>query len=244
MAVNPFFEEHAYTGEINLLEDLIIEMIQQYGKEMMYLPRRHSNFDPLGGTDDQAYFDTAYPIEMYITSFDGFTGDRDFMGKFGITEIHDQIKLTVARRRFELEIGAKENIPAPKEKDLIYFPMNKKLFQIMYADNKPFFYQLGNLQVFEITLENFEYASESFSVGIPYLDQIQPRHSQDVTDFALVDQNGDYLVDHNGDIVVTEGYQNMLDLEPSDNEYIQDQVDTGDIIDFSENNPYSERNPY
>jgi hypothetical protein len=238
---NTFFNNETRTSEQELLENLVIETIKIYGQEMIYLPRRFGNLDQLTYSDDQAYFDTAYPIELYIKSVDGFSGDRVFMSKFDI-EIRDQVIFTVARRRFELEIASKEEFIAPREKDLIYFPMNRKLFQIMFSDNKPFFYQLGNLQMYDMTCENFEYSSERFMTGIAEIDSFQKRHTQNILDFGILGHDGSYLVDHNGNLIVSSGYQDVLDLDiGDDNVFIQDEVTTLEIIDFSEKNPYAEK---
>ena len=231
MTLRTHFNNYGKTSEQNLLESLVIESIQIFGMEILYIPRRRGSFDQLTYSDDQSYFDQAYPIEMYLKNVDGFGGDRVFMSKFDI-----------ARRRFELEIGTKEDFLAPREGDLIYFPMNKKLFQILFADNKPFFYQLGNLQMYDITCENFEYSSEKFLTGIPSIDSFQPVNSQN---YAIATQDGSYLVDHDGHIIASSGYtETLAEDHGDDNDAIQDEITDDDIIDFEETNPYSERNPY
>lgn len=219
MTLNPFFNKDRRSSEQELLENLIIESIQTYGFEMYYLPRRGKNYDYLSGDDDQSYYDTAIPVEMYIKSVDGFGGDRIFMSKFDI-EVRDQIIFTIARRRFEQNIGHPENFIAPREQDLIYFPMNKKLFMVMFAENKPFFYQLGSLQMFDMTCENFEYTSQKFSTGIVDIDKFELDHSQDIANTA------------------TEGIDS-INLDDSD-EIQAEQGNT--LLDFSETNPYAEGN--
>jgi hypothetical protein len=67
-------------------------------------------------------------IEMYIKSVNGFTGDGDFMSKFGV-EIRDQVVFSVAQRRFKEDISSITTQPRPTEGDLVYFPLNNKCFQ-------------------------------------------------------------------------------------------------------------------
>lgn len=242
MATNPFFENYIATSEQNLLEDLVIESIQTYGQDMYYLPRRHTNLDKLTYSDDQSYFDTFYCVEFYIKSVDGFGGDKTFMSKFDI-EIRDQLILTIARRRFEEEIGHKEGFLAPREGDLLYFPMNGKLFQIMFADNKPTFYQLGNLQTFDVTVEVFEFSSERFQTGLPFID-VYNKFSQDILSYALVDEHGSPLISEEGDVVIAanEYYELINNDHVDDNEDIAQQIADESIILFTETNPFAEKN--
>ncbi len=242
MTLNPFFNTYQRTSEQNLLEDLIIESIKMYGQELLYLPRRRGNFDQIDYDDDQSYFDTAYPIEMYIKSIDGFGGDRAFMSKFDI-EIRDQIVFSVSRRRWTIEIGNKEEMIAPKEGDLIYFPLRGAMFQVMMSDNKPFFYQLGNLQLFDLTCEQYEYDSSRFTTGIAVIDSFQEKYSQNLLDYGIIDHSGNYIVDHDGNFLASEGLQEAIDLIGiDDTQAIQTEQEDDDIVLFTERNPYAEKN--
>ena len=243
MVLKTHFNTYRHQGEQSLLENLVIEAIQQMGQEFLYLPRRRQNFDQLNYDDDQSFFDTSYPIEMYISSIDGFSGDRVFMSKFDV-EIRDQIVFSVARRRWELEIGSKENFVAPREGDLIYFPLNKKMFTIMFTDNKPFFYQLGHLNMFNLTCEVYEYSSERLITGIAEIDSFQPKHSQNIIDFGFATHDGSYLVSHDGSIISSTGYNEMLNISLDDNNIIQKELTDDEIIDFTEVNPYSTKGNY
>lgn len=242
MVLNTHFHNYGFNSEQNLLEDLVIEYIQQFGSEIYYLPARRTNFDTMYHDDDLKSYDTAYPIEMYIVNVDGFGGDQIFASKFDI-EVRDQMQFSIARRRFEIEIGNKENIPAPREDDLIYFPMNGKLFKILFSDNKPFFYQMGTLQMFNITVESFEYSSERFSTGIETIDAFQNRNTMDVLEYAMRDREGNYLIDRAGNYVLDRSWaEHIEDFDDSD--FFDEEVADGDIIQFTEENPYSNRNPY
>ena len=104
MATNFFFNNFQSSQEQLLLENLIIEAIRQYGQDMYYIPRKLNNYDSVYGADDQSSYENAYSIELYIKSIDGFSGDGDFMSKFGV-EIRNQVIFSVAQRRFNEEIG-------------------------------------------------------------------------------------------------------------------------------------------
>lgn len=229
MTTNSYFNNYSSASEQKILEDLIIESIKTYGQDMIYLPRQNNNPDDLYGTSDLVTFSTHYPIEMYLTSVDGFAGDGDFMSKFGL-EIRDQIVLSVARKRFSEEIT---NLPRPREGDLIYFPLNDKCFEIRFVNNKKLFYQLGSLPMYELTCELYEYSSEKFETGISAIDKIYTNRSLDVSGLT---SNG----------VVTSNTITNTDAKFELNKIFDDSAQIkreDDFIDFTEFNPFSERRP-
>jgi hypothetical protein len=243
VATNFFFNNFQSSQEQSLFENLIIESIKIYGEDMYYIPRRLDNIDQIYGESSVASFDTAYFVEMYINSVDGFSGDGNFLSKFGL-EIRDQVTFTIAQRVFNEEIDVYESttLHRPREGDLVYFPLNQKCFQIKYVNNKPFFYQMGALQTFELVCELFEYSGESMNTGIEEIDKLQKNNSIDILDYGVTDEDGLYLMDEDGDYIVNEKY-NLETIDPNaDNDYIQEQSD--EFLDFSEYDPFSENGRY
>lgn len=94
---------------------------------------------------------------------------RDFLSKFGL-EIRDEITFTLARRIFEQEVTLNETKNNPYVGDLIYFPLNNKIFEIKFVEHESIFYQMGALQVYDIRCDLFEYSGEKFSTGITDID--------------------------------------------------------------------------
>lgn len=236
---NAYFDEVAGSSEQDLLQDLNVEAIQVHGEDMYYIPRTRNNPDRILGADDVSSFDAAYPIEMYLTSWEGFQGDQVFMSKFGL-EIRDRVIFTVAKRTFQELVGLNAEISRPREGDLVYFPLNGKSFQIMFVDYKPFFYQLGDLQTYNLICELYEYSSETLNTGIPEIDSLQLTKSLNVLDWGVKDELGNYLTDENGDFLTLPGYDiQAIDTGAADNDAIETSGD--DIIDFSEENPFSEK---
>jgi len=240
MAKNPFFEQ-GDPHEQDMLQSLNVEAIEIYGQMMVYLPRSLNNPDKIYGADDISSFDRAYPVEMYITSWEGFQGDQVFLSKFGL-EIRDRVTFAIARRTFEKVIGEDAELPRPREGDLVYFPLNKKCFEIKFVDYKPFFYQLSDLQTYGLVCELYEYSSEVFNTGIPEIDALQKEHSLNILDWGLKDDEGNYLMDENGDYLTLPGYDIEEIDRGADDVTIQRRGD--EVIDFSEDNPFSESEPY
>ena len=189
MATNPYFNKFDYTNEQALYEGLIIESIQIFGHDVKYIPRVLNNYDELYTEDDISSYENAIDIEMYVKSIDGFTGDGVFLSKFGM-EIRDEVIFTVSKSRFEKQVTYTDPTRnVPKEGDLIYFPLNKKPFQIKFVDYKPFFYQHGKLQTYDLVCELFEYSGEDFTTGNTEIDEIQTKFDTDVLEDALRTQN-------------------------------------------------------
>lgn len=243
---SPFFQHYDYLDEQELLDDLIVESIQIYGIDSFYLPRKRNSFDGLLYEDDTSSFEKAYAIEMFVNDTEGFQGQGTYASKFGI-EIRDQITFSIARRTFKDEISLKDSeIPRPREGDLVYFPMNKKCFEIKFVNDKPFFYQLGRLQIYEINCELYEYSHETFNTGIPEIDNLQLNRSENALDFGLETEDGSMIQTQEGDWITQEKMQELIDvLDPAaDNKRIKEAIDTEDIIDWSEDDPFSEGTKY
>lgn len=243
MSTNFFINNFQASQEQNLMEDLIIESIRFYGQDMYYIPRVINNFDEIYVADDQSSYETPYSVEMYIKSLNGFSGDGGFMSKFGI-EVRDQVIFSVARRVFQNEIGQFTTQPRPNEGDLIYFPLNRKCFQIKYVNQHEMFYPLGKLYTWELTCELFEYSGEKLSTGIPEIDDLQVKYDTNMYSFALLDINGAPILDENGDLIMMEDSSvNDLPHNASGdlnimNEEIQKESDM--FVDFNAFDPFSE----
>lgn len=204
---------------------------------MYYIPRKLNNYDAVYGADDQSSYELAYPIEIYIKSVDGFSGDGNFMSKFGI-EIRDQVIFSVAQRVFNNEIGSLNNQLRPNEGDLIFFPLNKKCFQIKYVNKFEMFYQLGALQTWEMTCELFEYSGETLNTGIPEIDSLQIKFGTNILSWRIYNEAGETLITEDDEYLVQEG-SSINDLIPSaDNDEIQRESDL--FVDFTARDPFSE----
>lgn len=208
-----------------------------YGHDVYYLPRTRVNDDVIYGESSYSKFDTQYYVEMYIKNVEGFGGQGDFLSKFNL-EIRDQVTFTIARRTFSNEIGAYTTFVRPREGDLIYFPLNNKLFEIKFVEHEAIFYQLGALQTFDLTCELFEYSNEIFNTGISNIDDKQRDLTFNMSDFAIKLENGLALTDEDGFDLILESF-NIRTQDPiSDDNQLQ--TEGNDILDFSEIDPFSE----
>jgi len=171
---NLYFSDQV-RSEQNLYEGIIIESLKIYGQDVYYIPRTLVNEDRIFGDDVPSQFNSSYKIEMYIENIEGFDGEGDLFSRFGV-EIRDEATFVVARKRWAATVGKYQNeisSERPNEGDLIYLPLTKKLFQINHVEHEQPFYQLGNLPLYKMRCQLFEYNDENLDTGVNDIDAIE-----------------------------------------------------------------------
>lgn len=213
-----YYNNFTNSMEQDLIESLIVESISIYGHSVYYLPRTLVSKDAIFNEDRISKYKSAYDIDLYIKSYDAYQGDGTFLSKFNL-EIRDQVTFVAARRSFRNYVTEYENLENPREGDLIYSPMMKRMFAITYVENQPIFYQMGSLQTWDLTCQMFEYSNERFETGIAEVDAIATKYSTDeVTDNQQFD-----------------------DIIP-DSQNLEFQRDGEDVLDWTYVDPFSEGN--
>ena len=196
----------------------MIESIRIYGHDLWYMPRTLGAVDDLLNEDDLPIFEQAHMIEMYIKNVDGFEGEGDFLSKFGL-QIRDSITFTVAIRKFNEDVGGYTEQVRPNEGDLIFFPLNRKVFEVQHVEHEAIFYQMGKLQTYDLRCELFEYSNERFQTGNPEIDTLFDAYNT-TSNTAIANVESVDLI--------------------GDNFTIETEADS--ILDFSEINPFGETN--
>ena len=174
---NLFFNNFNSYAEQSLVEDLVTESLAIYGHTVYYLPREIVKKDEIWSEDSLSYYRLALEFDMYIKSYDSYEGDDTFLSKFNL-EIRDQITYTVSRRTFGNEIASQRpDIQRPREGDLIYSTLMKRFFVVKYVNNSAIFYQMGDLQTWDIVCEVWEYSNERFDTGVDEIDYVEDRYT-------------------------------------------------------------------
>ena len=175
MALNSYFLQGS-KSEQNLVQSLINEQLTIYGVEVYYIPRRYISQNTVIREVIESQFDSAYPIEAYIDSYEGYGGQGTLLSKFGIQNV-DDLTLIISRERYETYITPLiKNLPnielatRPKEGDLIYFPLGDRLFEIKYVEHEQPFYQLKKNYVYQLRCELFRYEDEVIDTGVETID--------------------------------------------------------------------------
>ena len=245
MPTNNYFQNGGGIGTTNeqrLIEDLIIESLKIYGHDTFYLPRTMVNKDTIFDEAQLSSFTQAYPLEMYLDNVQGFEGQGDIFTRFGM-EVRDQATFVLAKRRWEDMVTRQGPTVArkarPVEGDLIYFSKTKSMFEIKYVDFQNPFYQAGQIYVFRLVCELFEYSSEDIDTGIAEIDAIETKYSQDMLEYQFKLESGDLLLKEDTGSLITEAYQTTVS-EPIDNADFDNLITLEGILDFSESNPFGE----
>ncbi len=158
-----------------------------YGIDVYYIPRNFIREATIMREVTSSAFRSYFIIESYLNNFDGYGGQGDIMSKFGI-QVKDELTLTISRERYEDYIapflnsrmlflmntpndsGSLQVIQRPREGDLIYFPLGRRLFEIKYVEHEQPFYQLGTGYTYELQCELFEYEDEILNTTIDEID--------------------------------------------------------------------------
>jgi hypothetical protein len=216
---------------------LIIESIRIHGLDLYYLPRTIVSESEVFREQQVTQYTSNYGIEMYVKNVLNFKGDGKFLSRFDL-EIRDEMTFTVSQRIFKQEVSNRTGPARPQEGDLLWFPFNRKLFQIKFVDHEAVFYQMGALQTYDITCELFEYSNEIFACGIEEIDSRYNVLSTDMYEYALLTTDGDLLADTDGNILVPSNY-NINNIDDNSQQDVFNNI-KNDIVDFSEDNPFSE----
>jgi hypothetical protein len=175
MVLNPFFTQGT-SAEQNLVQDLINEQLRTYGVEIFYIPRKFVTEKSIIREVVQSKFDMALPLEAYVDNYDQYSGAGNLLSKFGI-ESRDEVRLVISRERYENYISPliedQANIKLstrPKTGDLIWFPLDDRIYEIKDIEYAKPYYQLQDLYTYELTCELFRYEDEVLATGIDDID--------------------------------------------------------------------------
>jgi hypothetical protein len=132
--------------------------------------------------------------------------------------------------------------PRPFEGDWIYFPLNKKLYEIKFVEHEAIFYQHGKLYTYDLNCELVDrIGPDSIATGNTAIDAIGTRYDQNILQYQTMLEDGTYLLNEDGGFMLNE-YRVEVQTITANNEYFTQK--SLDYLDFSERNPFSEVDRY
>ena len=180
MALSKFFSHSKYvqnTNEHYLVQSMVDESIKNFGIDVQYLPRTQNNIDTILNDAETSSFSTAYTMEVYLGTLEGF-GGQDQIGQFGF-EVRDTADFIISMKTFDTIVTtADSTILRPREGDLIYLPFSKQLFELTFVEDEQPFFQLGKNYVYQVSTALFRYEDEDFDTGIADVDVIETNLAQ------------------------------------------------------------------
>ena len=180
MALSKFFSHSKYvqnTNEHYLVQSMVDESIKNFGIDLQYLPRTQNNIDTILNDAETSSFSTAYTMEVYLGTLEGF-GGQDQIGQFGF-EVRDTADFIISMKTFDTIVTtADSTILRPREGDLIYLPFSKQLFELTFVEDEQPFFQLGKNYVYQVSTALFRYEDEDFDTGDADIDVIETNLAQ------------------------------------------------------------------
>jgi len=176
--LNPFFLQGSQ-GEQGLVQDLINEQLRTYGLDCHYIPRKLMTSRTIMREVTESRFDQAFPLEAYLMNVDGYAGQGDILTKFGV-RVTTEATFVISRERFEESVAPfleqqeddYEISNRPREGDLLFSPLGKKLFEIKYVEFEKPNYQLRKNYTYQLTCEVFEYEDEVIDTNVNIIDEV------------------------------------------------------------------------
>ena len=209
MPTSVYFNSYGAKNEQRLFEDLIVESIKIQGFDAYYLPNDNDEArDLLYGEDPLKRFNSAFPVEMYLSSAMEYTGEKEFFSKFGL-EIRNNVSVILSKRTFSQRVP-QNSFDRPREGDLIYVPITYgtgELYEIKFVDHTKDFFTLGRKipYFYEMQLEKFKYSNEIIDTGIPDIDVVPTQDSYTLS-LLMSDSHANY-------------YEKELVFQSADNTY-------------------------
>jgi hypothetical protein len=131
----------------------------------------------------------------------------------------------------------------PLEGDWIYFPLNRKLYEVKFVEHENIFYQHGKLYTYELTCELVDrMGAIDIATGNTEIDAIETRYSQDILNYQItLESESGSILNEDGESILTE-YRVEEQNKTANNEFFTQK--SFEYIDFSERNPFSEVDRY
>ena len=138
-----------------------------------------------------------------------------------------------------LESGSANNYaittPRPMEGDLIFLPINNKLYEIKFVEHEAIFYQHAKLYTYDLTCELFDRDSR-LRTGNTVIDAIESDFSMDMLKNRIIHEDGDYILYEDDTYLVYE-YRLTDNNKAANNESFM--IAAPNYIDWSEKNPFA-----
>lgn len=124
----------------------------------------------------------------------------------------------------------------PLEGDLIFFPLNNKLYEIKFVEHENIFYQHGKLYTYDIQCELYERDSR-LDTGNTAIDIIESNTTLDILTYQFLDESGNTMLIEDGGYMLQE-FRLEATAPMANNEYIT--TKSLSFVNWSEQNPFSE----
>jgi hypothetical protein len=120
------------------------------------------------------------------------------------------------------------------------YPYTCTFMKIKFTENIENFFQLGKLYTYEMRCDRFEYSSERIDTEVTDIDNIETQYSMStINNEKMLDEENFLLLLEDGTFIINEANVIVAAEVAADNESIGQKIIDDDILDFSEQNPFS-----
>ena len=184
------FNNFGVAKEADMHRQFQVEVTEKFGIEAYYLKKTTENIEKIFGEDDTMRYNHAVKIMILPQNAEDYEAGGDQFFQFGMT-ITDQLIVDIEQKTFQTATG----LTQPREHDLVYIPLFGIWFQINFKNDDTMWYVNGQLFLFELKLEMWQYSHEEISTGVAAVDTEAPSDSNTVeSDNDVID---DYEEAHN-----------------------------------------------
>lgn len=185
MTVNKYFNQTRRKSEQNLFTDLVVESIQIYGVDVLYIKRENLSVDPILNETTASTFKDTLTIEMYLPESQQPEGDLYFMSQIGIS-YKETSEAYVSIRRWRQVAG--NELIQPREGDLIYIgnpddtyeSFINKMFEIKsVTQGHPERGQFGRNHTYRLLMEIYSSGYDDFDTDYNDIDNNYNTELQD-----------------------------------------------------------------
>lgn len=124
----------------------------------------------------------------------------------------------------------------PQAGDLLYIPLFGKYFEIMFRkDYNEVFYEIGQIPMYSLECELFEYSHEQFDTQNNDIDIVNIFNGNSLT-YNMQAEDGSNILDENDGVIIIEDYE-AENYDPSANNHLYVK-EADNVIDFGEISPF------
>jgi len=114
------------------------------------------------------------------------------------------------------------------------------MYEIKFTENIENFFQLGKLYTYEMRCDRFEYSSERIDTEVADIDNIETQYSMStVNNEKILDEENFLMLLEDDTFIISEADVVVAAEVSADNDEIRQKIIDDDILDFSEQNPFS-----
>lgn len=171
MSIYQFFDDL----EGGIYEDVYSEVIEMFGLEFYYIPRKTIKMDNIIGEDPLQQFPVKYKITAFFDDYEGWNGLGDIFSKFGLVQ-DQELTLTITKAKFKEATG----LIRPFVGDLIYIEWTNPggsvtIYEITFIPEEVPFYHLGKVPAYTIKSRRWQYSHEEVNISTDEIENVIER---------------------------------------------------------------------